>query len=379
MATATTASALFQPVKVGRLQLAHRVVLCPLTRYRASNPGHVPVLPMVKEYYTQRASTPGTLLITEATFIAARAGGTPNIPGIWSEEQIAAWKEVTDSVHAAGSYLYLQLWALGRAANPQHLQKEDPSFPYVSASDVKLAAKPPPRPLAVNEIHEYVELYAQAAKNALRAGFDGVEVHGANGYLIDQFIQDVSNKRTDEYGGSVEKRCRFALEVLEAVTSAVGANRTGIRLSPWSTFQEMRMADPTPTFTHLVSQIKKAHPDLAYLHVIEPRINGGTDAKGDVEDDSESNDFIRALWAPKILISAGGYTRESALARAEKAGELIGFGRPFLANPDLPVRLMKDLAMNQPNRKTFYTAASAEGYTDYPFAGQSEAQNKAKA
>ncbi|KAJ7192914.1 hypothetical protein GGX14DRAFT_593749 [Mycena pura] len=375
MPGATTASALFQPVKVGRLQLAHRVVLCPLTRNRASNPGHVPILPMVKEYYTQRASTPGTLLIAEATYIAARAGGTPNFPGIWNEEQIAAWKEVTDSVHAAGSHLYLQIRALGRAVNPQHLQMEDPSFPYVSASDVKLAsATSSPRPLVVNEIREYVELYAQAAKNALRAGFDGVEIHGANGYLIDQFIQDVSNKRTDEYGGSVEKRCRFALEVLEAVTNAVGADRTGIRLSPWSTFQDMRMLDPTPTFAHLVSQIKKTHPDLAYLHVIEPRINGNTDAEGSVEDDSESNDFIRALWAPKILISAGGYTRESALARAEKTGELIGFGRPFLANPDLPLRLMKNLAMNQPNRKTFYTAASPEGYTDYPFAGQSEDQ-----
>ncbi|KAF7368519.1 FMN-linked oxidoreductase [Mycena venus] len=368
---------LFQPANVGALHLKHRVVLAPLTRLRTPFPGHVPPLPMMKEYYTQRASTPGTLLFTEATFIAARAGGYPNVPGIWSEEQIAAWKEITDSVHAAGSYFFLQMWAIGRAANPKHLRKEDPSFPYISASDVKMkGTEETPRPLTVPEIKEYVELYAQAAKNALRAGFDGVEIHAANGYLIDQFIQDVSNKRTDEYGGSVENRCRFALEVVDAVTKAVGANRTGIRLSPWSAFQEMGMADPKPTFTYLVSQIKDSHPDFAYIHVIEPRIAGDKDHPGG--DAEASNDFIRAIWAaPRTIISAGGYTRETALERAEEDGSsLIAFGRQFLANPDLPVRLMKNIPTNEPNRKTFYTKGPV-GYTDYPFAGQDEAKAKA--
>ncbi|KAJ6587563.1 hypothetical protein DFH09DRAFT_1027543 [Mycena vulgaris] len=368
---------LFQPIKIGRLDLKHRVVLAPLTRYRSSDPGHVPLLPMMKEYYTQRATTPGTLLITEATFIAARAGGQAHVPGIWSEEQIAAWKEITDSVHAAGSYFFLQMWALGRAADPEQLHKEDASFPFVSASDVKMSSgKENPRPLTVPEIQEYVGLYAQAAKNAIRAGFDGVEVHGANGYLLDQFIQDVSNKRTDNYGGSPENRARFPLEVVAAVTKAVGADRTGIRLGPWSTFQEMKMADPKPTFAHLVSEIKKAHPDFAYIHVIEPRVSGDSDHES--EGDPGSNDFLRELWAPKTMISAGGYSRETALARAEeRPNEAMAFGRQFLANPDLPVRLMKEIRLNEPDRDTFYRTGSPTGYTDYPFAGEREATAKA--
>ncbi|KAJ7471649.1 hypothetical protein B0H11DRAFT_1729777 [Mycena galericulata] len=233
------------------------------------------------------------------------------------------------------------------------------------------SAKETPRPLAVTEIQEYVDLYAQAARNALRAGFDGVEIHAANGYLIDQFSQDVSNKRKDEYGGSVENRARFALEVVDAVTSAVAGDRTGIRLSPWSRFQKMGMADPKPTFTYLVSQIKAAHLDFAYIHVVEPRIAGDDDAIG---HDSDGNDFLRALWAPRTLISAGGYTRESALSRAENEGDLIAFGRRFLANPDLPVRLMKRIPLNEADRKTFFRVESAEGYTDYPFAGEVAAE-----
>ncbi|KAJ7749822.1 hypothetical protein DFH07DRAFT_869171 [Mycena maculata] len=370
---APTVPILFQPANVGSLQLKHRVVLAPLTRFRSSDPGHVPILPMMKEYYSQRASTPGTLLIAEATFIAARAGGYAHVPGIWSEEQISAWKEITDS-------------ALGRAANPKQLRKEDASFPYVSASDVKMeSAKETPRAMTGPEIQEYAGLYVQAAKNALRAGFDGVEIHGssptprsctgstesifpaANGYLIDQFIQDVSNKRTDEYGGSIENRARFALQVVDAVTEAIGADRTGIRLSPWSTFQDMGMRDPKPTFAYLVSQIKALHPDFAYIHLVEPRISGGNDDNtGDDRD--ASNNFLRVLWAPKTLISAGGYSRETALQRAEKDGDIIAFGRQFLANPDLPVRLMKGIPTNEPDRKTFYLPASAKGYTDYPFA-----------
>ncbi|KAJ7673852.1 hypothetical protein DFH06DRAFT_750779 [Mycena polygramma] len=373
---AASSPKLFQPTNVGPLQLKHRVVLAPLTRYRSSIPGHVPTLPLMKEYYTQRASTPGTLLITEATFIAARAGGDAGIPGIWSEEQIAAWKEITDSVHAAGSYIFLQLWALGRAAKPEQLREEDPSFPFVSASDIKLTySDETPRPLTVAEIEEYVGLYGQAAKNAIRAGFDGVEVHAANGYLIDQFIQDVSNHRTDEYGGSPANRSRFALEVLDAVTKAVGDERTGIRLSPWSPFQEMGMADPKPTFTYLVSQIKKAHPALAYVHVVEPRIAGGSDSHEAKEE--ASNDFIRAIWAPGTLISAGGYTRETAIARAQKEeNALVAFGRTFLANPDLPVRLMKNLPTNEPDRATWFTRGP-KGYADYPFAEEGGVEAKA--
>ncbi|KAJ7117178.1 NADH oxidase family-domain-containing protein [Mycena epipterygia] len=237
-------SKLFEPLTVGTVALQHRVVVVPMTRLKASTE-HVPYLPLVSEYYTQRASKPGTLLITESTFIAARAGGSAHVPGIWSPEQIAAWKVVTESVHAKGSFVFMQLWALGRSANSEYLATQDPTFPYVSASDVQQTGKDkPPRPLTVSEIKEYAGLYAQAAKNAVEAGCDGVEIHSANGYLPDQFLQDVTNKRTDDYGGSIENRARFVLEILGAVVSAIGAEKTAIRFSPWSPFQGMGMADP---------------------------------------------------------------------------------------------------------------------------------------
>ncbi|EEB94560.2 hypothetical protein MPER_06606, partial [Moniliophthora perniciosa FA553] len=226
------------------------------------------------EHYAQRASQPGTLLITEATVIHPKSGGYANVPGIWSDAQIEAWKEVTDAVHEKGSFIYVQLWALGRAAYPAQLQSEDPSYPYVSASDIPLKDRTheAPRPLTKAEIEEYKGFFVQAAKNAIeRAGFDGVELHGANGYLIDQFIQDVANQRTDRYGGSIENRSRFALEVLDAVVKAVGPRKAGIRLSPWGSYGDMKMQDPKPQFTRFVTEIKKAHRTLAFIHLVEPR------------------------------------------------------------------------------------------------------------
>ncbi|KAK7032513.1 hypothetical protein VNI00_013082 [Paramarasmius palmivorus] len=351
--TAVHEKSLLQSVKIGHVDLSHRVVLAPLTRFKSEKTSHVP-LPIMKEYYTQRASVPGTLLITEATFIASKAGGYPNIPGIWSDEQVKAWKEITDSVHSKKSYIYLQLWALGRAADPAHLKYENSSFDFVSASNIKISERPTdepnPRPLTVPEIHEYTSLYAQAASNAvLAAGFDGVEVHAANGYLIDQFLQDVSNQRKDEYGGSVENRCRFALEVVKKVTESIGVERTGIRLGPWTGFQgalfpndtdhlttygsistDMGMEDPKPTFGHLVCQLKEDYPKLSYIHVVEPRIKGDKSVEYCAE--GASNDFLRDIWAPRPYISAGGYSRETALEQAEKSArerkgpELIALG-----------------------------------------------------
>ncbi|KAI3601594.1 flavinoxidoreductase/NADHoxidase [Moniliophthora roreri] len=363
---------LFQPVRIGYVDLRHRVVLAPLTRYKSEKMSHVPLMPIMKDYYTQRATFPGTLLITEATFIAAKAGGYPHVPGIWSDEQIEAWKE-------ARSYIYLQLWVLGRAASPDHLKSEDPSFDLVSASDIRLSDRskdePAPRPLTVEEIHEYAELYGKAAANAVhKAGFDGVEIHGANGYLIDQFLQDVSNKRTDEYGGSVENRCRFALQVVKKVTEAVGVERTGIRMGPWTEFQDMGMENPKPTFSYLISQLKENYPKMSYIHVVEPRIKGDDSVEHCHE--AASNDFLRDIWAPRPYISAGGYTREKAFEQAEKGvserkgPELIAFGRYFLANPDLPLRVEKGIEFNEYNRETFYLMGdtSGKGYTDYPFA-----------
>ncbi|KAJ6513595.1 FMN-linked oxidoreductase [Mycena vitilis] len=370
-------SNLFQPIVLGDIVLKHRIVMAPLTRFRADK-DHVP-LPHVLEYYTQRASVPGTLLITEATFIAPRAGGYKNAPGIWSEAQIAAWKKITDAVHAKGSFIYLQLWALGRAARPGDLKAEDPSLPFVSASDIPLrersATEIRPRPLEVREIREYTELYATAASNAVhKAGFDGVEVHSANGYLLDQFLQDVSNIRTDDYGGSPENRCRFTLQVVDAVAAAVGPRKTGIRIGPWNTFQNMGMQQPIPTFEYLVRQLLERHPELAYIHAIEPRIDSTTLRA--VVPEGWSNDFIRDIWVSptgqRRFISAGGYTRSLALEFAEDKGDIIAFGRQFISNPDLPYRLLHDIPLNDYDRKRFYGPTAVpldpKGFTDYPFA-----------
>ncbi|KAJ6581851.1 FMN-linked oxidoreductase [Mycena capillaripes] len=358
---------LFQPTLVGDIELSHRVVFAPTTRFRADK-NHAP-LPLVAEYYEQRASTSGSLLISEATYIAARAGGYPHAPGIWSDEQITAWKKVTDAVHAKGSYMYLQLWALGRGATVATLVEEGLSDAYVSASDVPISGRKPPRPLTVDEIQEYVQLYATAASNAVhKAGFDGVEIHSANGYLLDQFLHDRSNIRTDAYGGSVENRTRFPLEVVEAVVKAVGQKKTAIRVSPWGTYNDMHFDHPKPTYTHLVTQLRDHYPELAYLHVVEPRVDGTETLE--VIKDGYSNDFIRDIWGNRRLVSAGGYTRETALAVAEEKDDLIAFARPYIANPDLPYRLIHDIALAVGNRALYYAPGSVDpkGYTDYPFA-----------
>ncbi|PPQ70249.1 hypothetical protein CVT24_013074 [Panaeolus cyanescens] len=350
---------LFQPVKMGRVTLQNRVVLCPLTRLKSTKKEHVPVNPLVKEYYSQRASGPGTLLITEATFISAEAGGYDYVPGIWSRDQINEWKKVTDAVHENGSHIYMQLWALGRAANAPTLKEE--GLPFVAPSPIAITnSKDTPRALTIPEIQEYVQDYVQAAKNAMEAGFDGVELHFANGYLPDQFLQDVSNHRTDEYGGSIENRCRFPLEVVNAVAEAVGEDRTALRISPWSTFQSMGMKDPVPQFSHFVNALKISHPNLSYLHVVEPRVSGSVTHSPQPES-HESNDFLRRIWAPKVLISAGGYTREKAIDRAEQSEgvELIGFGKLFIANPDLVRRLKEDTPLNPPIVSTFYTPSDS--------------------
>ncbi|KAJ7886911.1 hypothetical protein B0H13DRAFT_894701 [Mycena leptocephala] len=356
---------LFQPLQVGDVELAHRVVFAPVTRYRVDD-AHTP-LPHVAEYYEQRASTAGSLLISEATLIAQQAGGAKNTPGIWSDDQIASWKAVTDRVHAKGSFMFLQIWALGRAVQAEILEKEN--ITCVSASDIPLPGGPTPRPLAINEIKEYMELYAQAAKNAVnKAGFDGVEIHGANGYLIDQFLHDRSNTRTDAYGGSVENRVRFALEVTEAVVKAVGQKKTAFRITPWGTWQDMQIDDPKPTYGHLVTELRNRYPDLAYLHAVEPRADG--DGTSTTMKEHHSNDFLREIWGDRPFISAGGYTRASGIAAAEEKGDLIAYARPYIANPDLPYRLLHDIALTVGDRALYYAPGSVDpkGYTDYAFA-----------
>lgn len=353
---------LFTPIKVGRVELPQRIAMAPMTRFRADDQ-HVP-LPFVKDYYAQRTAVPGSFAITEATFISAKAGGYKNVPGIYTKEQIAAWKQVTDAVHAQKSYIYLQLWALGRAANPGVLKEE--GYDFVSSSATPMNADAPtPRELTEAEIQSFIADYAQAARNAIEAGFDGVEIHAANGYLIDQFTQDTCNKRTDAWGGSIEKRARFALEVTKAVVDAVGADRTGIRLSPWSTFQGMRMADPVPQFTYLTEKLKEFK--LAYLHVVESRIAGNADIES-----SDQLDFVLQAWnnTSPVLI-AGGYQAESAKeavdSRYKDYDVVIAFGRPYISNPDLPFRVKEGIDFAPYVRDLFYVPKEPKGYIDYPF------------
>ncbi|KDQ28801.1 hypothetical protein PLEOSDRAFT_1102842 [Pleurotus ostreatus PC15] len=338
-----------------------------LTRFR-TDAERAPLLPMVSEYYAQRGSTPGTLLIAEATLVAPQAGGHNRFPGIWSAAQIAAWKKITEAVHARGSYIYLHIWGLGRTADLG--APSGGGYQYTP---------PTPRALTIGEIKENVRLFAKAASNAVHlAGFDGVEIHSANGVLLDRFLQDVTNERTDEYGGGPANRARLGLEILGAVAKEIGADRMGIRISPWGKYQGMGMADPKPTYTYFVSQMKERWPNMAYLHVTEPRVDSGAElgpdgVDGKERDDEsipaeEENDFLRRIWSPRPFITAGGYTRELAIKAAER-GDIVAVGRHFLANPDLPLRWKDDLPSNAYDRSTFNVMGdgTGKGYTDYPF------------
>ncbi|KAF2141279.1 uncharacterized protein K452DRAFT_359065 [Aplosporella prunicola CBS 121167] len=365
-------SKLFTPFKVGASNLEHRIAMAPLTRFRADD-SHVPT-DMMAEYYSQRAVIPGTLLISEAAPISKRAGGYANVPGLYTEEQLAGWKKVTDAVHAKGSKIWAQLWALGRTANPQVQEAEGLKDALVSSSPVPMSDNSPtPRALTEEEIKSYIQDYAQAAKNAVeKAGFDGVEIHGANGYLIDQFTQDTCNKRTDSWGGSVENRARFGLEVAKAVTAAIGADKTGIRLSPWSSFQSMRMEDPVPQFTYIIKGLKEL--DLAYLHLVESRVGGNADVEA-----SERLDFALEAWGKeKAAWIAGGLRPASAQETVDKQyhdyNVGVVFGRYFISTPDLVYRVKNGIELEPYNRDTFYNAKSPVGYVDYPFSKEFQSE-----
>jgi len=369
MTSFTESSALFTPIQVGRLTLSHRIVLAPLTRSRATK-DHVHT-GLGVEYYTQRSSAPGSLLITEATAIHPAAGVHPHAPYVYTDAQVQAWKKVVDAVHANGSYIYLQLWAFGRATDLELLKTEDPSFEMVGASAIPISpSDPTPRPLTAEEINTYVQWYANAADKAVnKAGFDGVELHFANGYLPDQFLQDVSNQRTDKYGGSIENRTRFPLEIVEAVSSVVGEDRVGFRISPWNAWQGMKMKDPKPTFAYLVSQAKERFPNLAYIHVVEPRVSGIDDRD---PNDQESNEFLREIWGEKAFIANGGFNPQTAAETVNAKGGLVSFGRHYIANPDLPLRIKYGVSLTKYQRSTFYSLEDPHGYIDYPAATLSQ-------
>jgi N-ethylmaleimide reductase len=369
---------LFTPVQIGPLHLSHRVVLAPLTRSRSVQPGDVPGDLMV-EYYGQRASE-GGFMLTEATTISVASRGWYGAPGIYSGEQVAGWKKVLQAVRAKGGYMFSQLWHTGRSS---HVSMTNGATPVSASVDPGYWLDPAPvistpdgwktrsqhRALEISEIPAIIEDYRKAAQRAQAAGFDGVELHAANGYLLDQFLQDGSNKRTDAYGGSIENRARFLLEVVEALVSVWGGDRVGVRIGPGGTWNAMSDSNPMALFGYLAEQLNRF--GLAYLHVIEPRVQGNVViAEGQGAIAAEQ---LRKIFHGKI-IAAGGFEPDTAEEVVENGdADLVAFGRYFLANPDLPRRIQLGLPLNEYDRNTFYTF-DARGYTDYPsYAGAATA------
>ncbi len=361
---------LFSPLKIGPYQLKHRLILAPLTRMRATKPGLAP-RPLNAEYYAQRA-TPGGLLIAEASPVMATGFGSPGVPGIYTEQQIAGWREVVDAVHAKGGVIFLQLWHVGRVSHssfqPGGVLPVAPSAVPIAdlktaTADGKVVPYETPRALETSEIPGVIDAYRQAAKNALKAGFDGVEVHGANGYLIEQFLQSHTNLRTDQYGGSIENRTRFLMEVTKAVIDVWGADRVGVRLSPYGVANGSGEPDPMPLYTHVVQSLNPL--GLAYLHFIEPRSSGAGRAEVNHQNVPSAMVLFRPIWNG-VLMTAGGFTGEAAdAAIAAGHADAIAFGRIFISNPDLPRRLQRGYPLTPYNRATFY-GGDVAGYTDYP-------------
>jgi N-ethylmaleimide reductase len=360
---------LFMPVQLGAISLAHRVVMSPLTRLRSLQPGDVPGDMMV-EYYGQRASA-GGLIIAEATSVTRANRGYLGAPGIYSDAQVTGWKKVTDAVHAKGGKIFLQLWHVGRIS---HIDLNDGAIPVgpsvITTEAVAFTAKgwlpvSPNRAMRHDEIPDILEQYRQGAERAKAAGFDGVELHCANGYLLDQFLQDGTNKRTDAYGGSIANRARLLLEVVEAVVSVWGQGRVAVRLSPNSQFHAMSDGNPEATFGYVAEQLNQF--GLAYLHIVEPRIKGSELVQEGIPPVAAAQ--MRKHFAGAI-IAAGGFEPDTAEAIIEKGdADLVAFGRHFISNPDLPERIKINFPLTSYNRATFY-GGDRHGYTDYPFYGQ---------
>lgn len=359
---------LLTPLAVGPYTLNHRVVMAPLTRMRAG-PGDVPRALNV-EYYRQRA-TPGGLIITEGSPISTSAKGMPATPGIHSPEQVEGWKAVIDAVHEAGGVIFLQLWHVGRISHSSH---QPGGRPPVAPSAIPAAGNAvtasyerapfeTPHALTTAEVAGVIEDYRTAARNALEAGFDGVEIHGANGYLVEQFLQSPTNTRTDAYGGSIENRTRFLLEATQAAVDIWGADRVGVRLSPFGMANDSGEAEPLPLYSHAIREL--ANLNLAYLHLIEPRASGAGQGEVDHKNVPSASELFRPIW-PGVLIAAGNYTPATAEATvAARQADAIAFGRFFIANPDLPERIRQKAPLNPYNRSTFY-GGEATGYIDYP-------------
>jgi N-ethylmaleimide reductase len=359
------ANPLFTPFTLGELNLPNRMVMAPMTRNRADEKG-IPK-PMTATHYAQRATA--GLLITEATQVSERANGYVFTPGVYTEDQVRGWQAVTDAVHAKGGRIFSQLWHSGRVSHPS-LQPGggDPLAPSAVKAETMVFTpngfEPPtmPRALATAEIPAIVDQFAHAARMAKRAGFDGVEVHGANGYLIEQFLKDGSNRRTDAYGGEIPARIRFAVDVAAAVVEVWGAGRVGFRISPRGVFNDMHDADPLSLYSQLAAALNDI--PLAYLHLIEP-LPGHPTFKSQ-EGVAPVAAELRKIYTGTLMIN-GGYGRESAeKAIARNAADLVAFGVPYLANPDLVERYRRNAPLNEPDQDTFY-GGDEKGYNDYPF------------
>ncbi|MEW5317630.1 MAG: hypothetical protein WDW38_008912 [Sanguina aurantia] len=363
-------AALFNPLQLGDIgTMSHRVVYAPLTRCRAF--GNIPQATAI-EYYSQR-SAPGTLVISEGTVVSAEGHGYFNTPGIWRKEEMEAWKPIVAAVHAQGALFVCQLWHVGRASHPEFqpngalpmgpsaIAVPAPFQAYVSTG---LADYPVPRAMTQADIDSVVESFRVSARNAIDAGFDGVEIHGTNGYIIEEFIKDSMNTRTDGYGGSIENRCRFALEIVAAVTKEVGAGKVGIRLGAHGLFLSPPDSTPYATYTYLLEKLNGLPAPLAYVHFMESRVVGSDDG-GAVFSTLPFREVFKGNF-----LTAGGYSRVSG-NEVVKAGhaDAVAYGRHFLANPDLPKRFLLDAPLNKYDRNTFYSGGP-EGYADYPFMEQ---------
>jgi N-ethylmaleimide reductase len=361
---------LFDPVQAGDLHLANRIVMAPLTRNRA--PDAIPT-PLMAEYYSQRASA--GLLITEATAISHEGQGYSDVPGLYGTEQLDGWKKVTTAVHQAGGKIVVQLWHVGRVSHtdlqPHGGKPVAPSAITAKTKTVLIRDGVPtfvetsePRALDAGELPGIVHTYQAAARNAVEtAGFDGVEIHGANGYLLDQFLKSGSNQRTDDYGGSIENRARLLLEVTRAITGAIGGGRTGIRLSPVTPANDVVDADPQPLFDYVVREL--ATLNLAYIHIIEGATGGPRDLPERPFDYAALKAAYRAAGGKGAWMVNNGYDLALAERAVQEGADLVAFGRPYIANPDLVRRLRESAPLNIPDKATFY-GGGAKGYTDYP-------------
>jgi N-ethylmaleimide reductase len=354
---------LFDPIDLGAIHAPNRVIMAPLTRGRATR-DHVPT-PLMAQYYTQRASA--GLIITEATGISRQGLGWPYAPGIWNEAQMLGWREVVAAVHDSGGRIICQLWHMGRLVHPSFLDGAAP----VSSSAIAAPGHTHtydgnqpyavPRALAIDEIPGLLEDYRRATRHALAAGFDGVQVHAANGYLIDQFLRDNTNKRTDSYGGSIENRIRLLREVTEAVIGVAGADRTAVRLSPNGEVQGVNDSNPEPLFTAAAAALSALK--VAFLELREPPQNGSRGKP----DHPAIAPAIRSVFSGKLILNSDYDGDRAEMAVQTGAADAIAFGRPFIANPDLPRRIQDNLPLNPDDEPTFYTQGP-KGYIDYPTA-----------